>query len=311
MVFVSLQGPANRVAEFIGSMGWRINAALRWSGGRGVSWLAHTARKVPALLSGVLVQSLVPASLVCFTKALDPHGFSHLARRFSDAFGAGPSFKLFNGALWPLDYLYRVAWDGPHLIWFGAGVVLLGAVNLIHLIRQPLENPAIKKSMTLWGLTLALLAFDVARCLLLPPAWDSFPVLEGLPAGQALRLAQMVTALYLWSFHLVTARSRVNVDRVRGWSWISIEVMGKLRLQAVILFLFGNLLLSFLDGAQGYLKGGEFNALIYAVMGMAVFLFFSPAFLALSTAISYGVALLSDGRLIVPKMPSPSRPERW
>jgi hypothetical protein len=309
MVFRALNDPAYR--SVFARTGWRLNTALRRAGRQAIEGVAYVARKAPALVSGVLVQSMVPASVICFTNALDQRGFGHLARRFSDAFGAGPSFKLFNGALWPLDYLYRLPWTGPALTWFGAGCGLLVAVNLAHLHRQTVENRALKLSMTLWGVSLALLAADVARCLLLPAAWDAFPILEGLPAGDALRFAQMLTALYLWSFTLVTARSRVDVNLVRGWSLISIEVMSKLRLQAIILFLLGDLLLNFLAGARDLLKEGHDTSLIYAAMGLAVFLFFSPAFIALSEAVSYAVAMLSDGRLIIPTMSSPKRPERW
>lgn len=309
MVFRALNDPAYR--SVFARTGWRMNTALRQAGRHAIESVGSVARKAPALISGGLVQAIVPASMICFTNALNQRGFGHLARRFSDAFGAGPSFKLFNGALWPLDYLYRLPWTGPALTWFGAGCGLLVAVNVVHLHRQTAENRALKLSMTLWGVSLALLAADVARCLLLPASWDSMPVLEGLPAGDALRFAQMLTALYLWSFTLVTARSRVDVELVRGWSRISIEVMSKLRLQAVVLFLLGNLLLSFLDGASDLLKKGQDTTLIYAAMGVAVFLFFSPAFIALTEAISFAIALLSDGRLIVPRSPAPTRPERW
>jgi hypothetical protein len=109
----------------------------------------------------------------------------------------------------------------------------------------------------------------------------------------------------------LTARSRTEIERVRGWSWISIEVMGKLRLQAVILFLFGHLLLRFLDGAQDWAKTENIKGVVYAGMFLVVFMFFTPAFVALSEAVSYAVALLSDGRIITPKAPTPSRPERW
>ena len=305
----ALPDPAYKAAAAIA--GWRFNTALRRMGPRTAGGVAYVARKAPALLSGVLAHAAVPASIICFAKALDHHGFGHLARRFSDAFGAWPSFKLFNGALWPLDYLYRVAWTGQGLIWFGAGCGLLCAVNLVHLLRQTADRSFLRVSMALWGVNLALLAADVVRCLLLPPSWDTFPVLEGLPAGMALRFVQMVAALYLWSFTLVTARSRTEIERVRGWSWISAEVMGKLRLQAVILFLFGDLLRSFLDGALDLLKQGQHTSLIYAAMGIAVFLFFGPAFVALTEAMSFAIALLSDGRLIVPTAPAPTRPERW
>ena len=311
MAFIrTLQAPAYLAASAVGRVGRLARTGMAYAGGA-FAWLRYLRSRGLVVLKSILVQAMVPAALGCFAMALDQHGFSHLVRRFSDAFGAGPSFKLFNGALWPLDYLYRLPWTGPALTWFGAGCALLVTVNVVHLQLQTIENPSLRVSMALWGINLALLALDVARCLLLPASWDAIPALDGLPAGHALRFAQVVVTLYLWSFCLVTARSRTDIERVRGWSWISMEVMGKLRLQAVILFLLGNLLLNFLDGALDLLRKGHDTTLIYAAMGMAVFLFFSPAFIALSDAISYAIALLSDGRLIIPTMPSPKRPERW
>ena len=58
-------------------------------------------------------------------------------------------------------------------------------------------------------------------------------------------------------------------------------------------------------------NGLRFSIFLAGAMGVAVFLFFSPAFIALTEAISFAIALLSDGRLIVPRAPAPTRPERW
>lgn len=319
MAFAStMRDRADQIAAAIGRAGGMIRPRLAYAS-RAFAWLYKLFVCITDVAEFITKQMIVPGAVFCFGVALqsaDPHGFDRLSLRFSDMFGAGPDVKLFDGALWPLHYLYILA-TGPAaqrnaiLVAGGGGCVLLLAANVLHLNRQTTANVSVKASMVLWWVSLALLAGDVARCLLLPVSWDTTPVLGGYSAGVVLRFAQIVTALYLWSLYLVTARSRFDIERVRGWAWISRDVMGKLRLQAIVLFLLGNLMLSFLDGAQHYLNAGKATWLIYGFRAIVVFLFFSPAFGALTTAASYAIALLSDGRLIIPKAPSPSRPERW
>jgi hypothetical protein len=201
------------------------------------------------------------------------------------------------------------------MIYAGVGAALLVLANLVHLKRQTFDNTAGKAAVILWYAAMILVAFDFLRCFLLPMAWDTASVIGGIPNGAALRAAEIVVTVYLWSLYLVTARSRVNIGVTRIWAYVSMKVRRDTTV-LMALFLAGQpfvtaLVLRILGDTH---KPDPMHMrLILAILpavytGMFVVI---PLFDTLKLLVSYRIAMMSDGDLLVPRQAEPTRPVRW
>ena len=272
----------------------------------------------------IFMLAAVPAALGCFWLALhtvNPDGFRHLALRYTDALGDTGMLHLVNAALWPVHYAYLIALSaaGRHalrpeaLIYAGAGAALLVVVNVVHLKRQTFANPAGKAAVMLWYAAMALTCGDFLRCVLLPVAWDSAPFIGEVSNGAALRAAEIVVTVYLWSLYLVTARSRVNIGVTRTWAQVSMKVRRDIIIQGAILMAAGPFAAVLVVWIMGDTAKADIVRVVMAILvaAYAGLWLLMPLFDTLKLLVSYRISMMSDGDLLVPRQAPPGRPVRW
>lgn len=265
-----------------------------------------------------------PAAVFCFWVALmlvHHNGLSRLSGRYCDVFGNNTLIHLVNLAFWPAHYAWMIADPAPgldthqtHALTFiGIGVSLLVAVNLLNLRRQTLENPTGKIAVALWAVAVTLMLGDFARCVLLPVSWDTTPLIGGFTNGMVLRGAEILTAAYLWSLHLVTTRSRADIGITRTWATVSTETRRAFAIHGALLFAFGPAVLGFVERIATGSGKPELFHIIFAVLIAAYASLFlvKPLFDALRLLLSFGLSLISDGDLLVERVAPPERPNRW
>ena len=193
------------------------------------------------------------------------------------------------------------------------GVALLAAVNVVNLRRQTLENSTGKIAVALWAVAVALMLGDFARCIWLPLSWDTTPLLGGFTNGMVLRGAEILTTAYIWSLHLVTARSRADIGITRTWATVSTKTRRAIAINGAFLFAFGPTIL----GTATWIATAAGNAnlihVVFAVMLVACgsLILLRPLFDALRLLLSFLLSLISDGDLLVERVAPPERPNRW
>jgi hypothetical protein len=198
------------------------------------------------LLWRLVNQGGVVAALVCFWQALgevQPHGFAVLAGRtlnLPPVSGFLAIVPVPNAAAWPLQAAWLVIKPAARLhshqaeaikyIIAGAGLLLV--VNWLNWWHQTVRNETAKLAVMAWVAAVVLTAFDLVHVLVLPLAWDNLHVAEGVSAGEALRAAEIILSVYLWSCVFVLKFSRADAHVIRPWGQISGEVRRQLTIRA-------------------------------------------------------------------------------